>query len=287
MGLDEAMRAFDRALAITPDSEEALSNRGCLQLPLGDCANGWEGYEYRWAAGQRPDPASSAQFDLANPASVIGRKIQVVNDHGLGDTIQFFRYVALLAQAGARVTFAGPAKMRRLLSSSGVSIDGRDESDLSGDFDAILAISILPRAFSARLDAMPAGAPFDPRRSIPPAALLPLASLRDARLFSLHKGAAASKLPGSLTERVQTLGEDFDAGPDAFIDTAALMAGLDLIVTCDTSIAQLAGALGRPVWPALRHVSEWRWMADRRDLLWYPTMRLFRCGEGDDWSALM
>jgi ADP-heptose:LPS heptosyltransferase len=78
----------------------------------------------------------------------------------------------------------------------------------------------------------------------------------------------------------------YDDGPDAFIDTAALMAGLDLVVTCDTSIAHLAGALGRPVWLALRHVAEWRWLTERADSPWYPTMRLFRCGEGDDWIAL-
>ncbi len=316
----EAMRAFDQALQLTPDSEEALSNKGCLQLLLGDFANGWEGYEYRWAAGKRPVPSSPAQFDLDNPASLAGRKILVVNDHGLGDTIQFFRYIALLARAGAKVTFAGPAKMRRLLSSSGVSIDWRDESDLSGEFDAILAISSLPRACATRLGAIPAGVPYlhaeperiafwrdkisgpgpkiglcwrgnldfrvDPRRSIPPDALLPLATLTRARLFSLQKEVGQSELPAALADRVQNFGADFDGGPDAFVDTAALMANLDLIVTCDTSVAHLAGALGRPVWIALRNVSEWRWMADRADSPWYPAVRLFRCREGDDWTAL-
>lgn len=316
----EAMQAFDRALRLEPESEEAWSNKGCLQLLLGDFANGWDGYEYRWSAGQRPVPASPARFDLSDPASLVGQKILVVNDHGLGDTIQFFRYVALLARAGAQVTFAGPAKMRRLLSSAGVSIDWRDESDLSGDFDSSLAISSLPRACSTRLETIPAGAPYlhaepariafwrdkisgpglkiglcwrgnidfrvDPRRSIPPDALLPLTALRQARLFSLQKGVGETELSAALATRVQTFGDAFDGGPDAFIDTAALMANLDLIVTCDTSIAHLAGALGRPVWVALRNVSEWRWMADRGDSPWYPSMRLFRCREDDDWTAL-
>ena len=316
----EAMQAFDKALELAPDSEEARSNKGCLQLLLGDFAAGWEGYEYRWAEGQRAIPASSAHFDLADPSRLAGRKILVVNDHGLGDTIQFYRYVVLLARAGAEVAFAGPAKMRRLLASSEAKVEWRDEMDLSGAFDAALAISSLPRACATRMGTIPAAVPYlsaeperiafwrdrvrgagpkiglcwrgnidfrvDPRRSIPPEAMLPLADLEGALLVSLQKGAGAAELPGALAVRTRRFSEGFDDGPDAFIDTTALMASLDLIVTCDTSIAHLAGALGRPVWVALRHVSEWRWMNERADSPWYPTMRLFRCREGDDWTAL-
>jgi tetratricopeptide (TPR) repeat protein len=316
----EAREAFDEALRLAPDSAEALSNRGCLQLLLGDFAKGWEGYEYRWAEGQRPVPGSPARFDLADPASTAGRKILVVHDHGLGDAIQFYRYVALLAQAGAQVAFAGPAKLRRLLASSGAPVGWRDEKDFSGDFDAVLAISSLPRACLTRLGAIPAPVPYlraepervalwrdrisgpgpkiglcwrgnidfrvDPRRSIPPNALLPLVGLEGVELFSLQKGVEPEDLPAGLADRLRSFDEVLDVGHDAFIDTAALMAGMDLIVTCDTSIAHLAGALGRPVWLALRHVAEWRWMTERADSPWYPTMRLFRCGEGDDWTAL-
>jgi hypothetical protein len=315
------MRAFDEALAIAPESEEALSNKGCLQLLLGDFAAGWEGYEYRWAMGARPVPRSDARFDLANPEAIRGQKLLVVNDHGLGDTIQFFRYVPLLAQAGAEVAFACPPKLRRLLASSGVSIAWRDEQDFFGSYDAILAISSLPRACGTRLETIPAPIPYlraeperrafwrprlagpgpkiglcwrgsqdfrvDPRRSIPPDALAPLAAFAGkARFFSLQKGATPEELPARLASRVAWFGAEFDAGPDAFIDTAAIMAELDLIVTCDTSVAHLAGALGRPVWVALRHVAEWRWLTERTDSPWYPTMRLFRCEEGDDWIAL-
>ncbi len=318
--LTEAMQAFDRALEIEPSSAEGLSNRGCLQLLLGDFAQGWEGYEYRWANGERPLPISPERFDLDDPSTLAGKKILVVNDHGLGDTIQFFRYVARLARAGADVTFAGPAKVRRLLGSSGANIAWRDETDLSGEFDAALAISSLPRACATRLDSVPAAVPYlhaeperialwrermsgpgpkiglcwrgnvdfrvDPRRSIPPKTLLPLASAPSARYFCLQKDPGADELPAELAARTIIFADAFDAGADAFLDTAAVMANLDLIITCDTSIAHLAGALGRPAWVALRHISEWRWMHARADLPWYPTMRLFRCPEGDDWTAL-
>jgi tetratricopeptide (TPR) repeat protein len=317
---DDAMRAFDRALALDPDLEEAHSNKGCLQLLLGDFASGWEGYEYRWTKGKRPVPVSSARFDLAAPESLSGRKILVVNDHGLGDTIQFFRYVVLLARAGALVTFAGPRKMRRLLASTGAPIVWRDENDLSGDFDAVLAISSLPRACGTRRNNIPAATPYlfaeparralwrgrflgeglkiglcwrgnvdfriDPRRSIPSEAMTPFMGLEGVRLFSLQKGVRADELPLELARKLENPGEELDSGPDAFIDTAALMMELDLIVTCDTSTAHLAGALGRPVWVALRQIAEWRWLDGRTDSPWYPTMRLFRCARGDNWAEL-
>jgi tetratricopeptide (TPR) repeat protein len=316
----EAMDAFEQALSLNPDSDEALANRGCLQLLLGDFARGWEGYEYRWFRGERPIPISAAQFDLAAPETLSGRKILVVNDHGLGDTIQFFRYVILLTEAGAEVTFACPAKMRALLESSGAKVIWRDAKDLSGCFDATLALSSLPRACGTRLETIPARVPYlkaeparvalwrermqgegvriglcwsgssdfrvDPQRSIPPLHLAPLAELAHARFFSLQKEDVASSFPEALDARL-TRFDAFDAGPDAFLDTAAIMANLDLIVTCDTSIAHLAGALGRPVWVALKHVSEWRWMNDRPDSPWYPTMRLFRRSRDGDWTALL
>jgi hypothetical protein len=107
------------------------------------------------------------------------------------------------------------------------------------------------------------------------------------RLISLQKGAGTeqlAKLPPGMV--VETPGEDFDDGPDAFVDTAAAIAHLDLTLTCDTSIAHLAGALGAPVWVALKHVAEWRWLRERADSPWYPTMRLFRQSRRGDWSEL-
>ncbi|WP_296711531.1 hypothetical protein [Rhodoblastus sp.] len=126
----------------------------------------------------------------------------------------------------------------------------------------------------------------DPRRSIPPEALTPFASLERVRLFCLQKGTRADELPPELARKLENLGEEFDSGPDAFIDTAAMMMELDLVVTWDTSIGHLAGALGRPVWVALRHIAEWRWLDGRLDSPWYPTMRLFRCERGDNWGEL-
>ena len=105
------------------------------------------------------------------------------------------------------------------------------------------------------------------------------------RLISLQKTHGLDQLAG-LPENMQieTLGPDFDSGPDAFLDTAAVMENLDLIITADTSAAHLAGALGRPTWVLLRHVPHWTWMQDRNDSPWYPTVRLFRQQRRNDWS---
>ena len=242
----------------------------------------------------------------------------VLNDHGLGDTIQFFRYLPLMAAAGVDATFVCPPRLHRLLSSRAKVrfVDCPPEGE---EFDTQIAISSLPYAFGTRLETIPAAVPylaaepglremwlkrigaegfkigvvwqgnFDPEadraRSMPLSALAPLVGITGVRLISLQKGFGEEQLSDlAPTMRVETLGADFDAGADAFVDTAAAMTCLDLVVTCDTSIAHLAGALAVPVWVALKTDAEWRWMTERSDSPWYPTMRLFRQARRYVWS---
>ena len=317
---DAAMLAYDRALALDPGLEEALSSRCCLQLLQRDFENGWDGYEHRWLITTRPVPVCDVKFDIDRPETMHGKTVLIVNDHGLGDTIQFFRYAVILARGGAKVTFAGPQKMRRLLASCKAHIAFRDEKDLSGDFDARIAVSSLPRAFSTREVSIPAPVPYlhaepervafwrqtmagdglkvglcwrgsqdfrvDLRRSITPAMMLPLANVPGVQFYALHMDVKPDELPGALAERIHVLGDNFDRGADAFVDTAAVMAQMDLVISCDTSVLHLAGALGRPTWAVLRHIAEWRWMAGRADSPWYPTMQLLRCEVGDQWERM-
>ncbi len=124
-------------------------------------------------------------------------------------------------------------------------------------------------------------------RSIPLKEFVPLSRLAEVRLISLQKHVGLDQLahlPRDVT--VETLGDTFDNGPDAFIDAAAVMNGLDLIITSDTSIAHLAGALGRPTWVALKYDPDWRWLLDREDSPWYPTLRLFRQPERKNWTQV-
>src|SRR3984885_12029048 len=304
----EAMTAFDRAAAL--GSREAVAGKGCLMLTLGDFENGLEGYEARWLKGKSIAETLGTRFETWKGPGRPGERVLALNDHGLGDTIQFFRYLPMMAAAGVDATFVCPPRLRRLLSPK-ANVRFVDSPPEGEPFDAQIAISSLPRAFGTRLETIPVAVPYltaepalremwlkrigaqgfkigvvwqgnsDPEadrgRSLPVTALAPLAGIAGVRLISLQKGAGEeqlSNLPPSL--RVETLGANFDAGADAFVDTAAVMTCLDLVVTCDTSVAHLAGALAVPVWVALKRDAEWRWLTERADSPWYPTMRLFR-----------
>ena len=314
---DEALAAFEAGEAL--GSREAVAGKGCLLLTLGDFERGFEGYEARWLQGRSLAEALGARFPTWKGPGRSGERVLVLNDHGLGDTIQFVRYLPLMAAAGVETTFVCPPRLRRLLSSRITTrfVDTPPDER----FDAQIAISSLPRAFRTRLETVPAEEPYlsaeldlvekwaerigsagfkigvvwqgnphpeaDRARSMPVAALAPLAAVGAVRLISLQKGFGEEQLRDlPPTMRVETLGADFDAGPDAFVDAAAAMTHLDLVITCDTSVAHLAGALARPVWVALKTDAEWRWLTDRTDLPWYPTMRLFRQSRRGAWTEV-
>ena len=127
----------------------------------------------------------------------------------------------------------------------------------------------------------------DEGRSVPLEEFIPLAGIPGIRLISLQKHVGLDQLACLPSDvKIETFGDDLDNGPDAFVDTAAVMNSLDLIITSDTSIAHLAGGLGRPTWVALKYVPDWRWLLDREDSPWYPTLRLFRQSERDDWRSV-
>ena len=314
----EARAAFEAAEAL--GNREAISGRGCLDLMLGDFECGWEGYEARWVDGKSLADAFGAHFpDWRGPGRA-GERVLVMNDHGFGDTIQFCRYLPLMAAAGVEPTFLCPPRLHRLISSlTGVRLVA--ERPPGERFDAQIALSSLSRAFATRLDSVPAAVPYlageqervrkwtarigaegfkigvvwqgnpnpeaDMARSAPLAAFAPLAAIAGVRLISLQVGYGVEQLvdlPAGM--KVETLGDDFDVGSDGFVDTAAAMTALDLVVTCDTSVAHLAGALARPTWVALKQDAEWRWLRDRDDSPWYPTMRLFRQARRGDWIGV-
>jgi Flp pilus assembly protein TadD len=316
--LDEARAKFDRAASL--GCREAVSGRGCLDLMLGDFERGWEGYEARWVDGKSIAEALGVRYPLWRGPTSPPQRVLVINDHGLGDTIQFARYLALMAAAGAEPHFLCPAKLYRLIGPLvGGRIFEREPPDVK--FDSQIAISSLPRAFGTRLATVPAGAPYllveperaarwaqrlgphgfrvgcvwqgnanpeaDIARAYPIGELASLAGVAGVRLISLQRGFGEEQLhqaPAAFA--IERLASDYDAGAHAFLDAAAVMAGLDLVVTCDTSIAHLAGALGRPVWVALKRDSEWRWLRGREDSPWYPTMRLFRQTSAGDWPSV-
>lgn len=315
---EEALAGFDKAIALDAASPHIKNNKGALLLLQGNFEQGLDLYEFRWSnAGTAKD---LAKFDapLWNGEDISGRSITVLDEQGHGDAIQFARYLPLLAARGAHVTFFCRRHLHRLFRCLGPSIRIMDTLAGEARFDFQIALSSLPRAFAARLESIPAPPSYfcaepalvqkwrgwlgpdgfkagicwrgnpnpkaDPSRSIPLACFAKFSAIENVRLVSLQKQegrAAQETLEGLILP-----GKDFDSGPDAFVDTAALMQSLDLVITCDTSIAHLAGALGQPVWVLLKDVPDWRWLLGREDSPWYPAMRLFRQRRRGAWGEV-
>jgi tetratricopeptide (TPR) repeat protein len=315
---DEALASYDKAIALKPDYAEAFNSRGMLKLLRGRWSDGWVDYEWRGKMEhKRRSPKIKAQDwreeDLA------GCSLAVYAEMHFGDSIQFARYLPLLSRRGAEVTFFAPAKLIRLFRTLTPQISLANAIDGRSHFDFRCAVMSLPYRFGTEVLSIPNEVPYLSaekdlvgywknkigeagfkigiawqglsqgaldRRRFALAEIAPLAQLPGVRFISVQKHDGLEQLDGlPAGTKVETLG-DFDSGPDAFIDTAAVMENLDLIITSDTSIAHLAGALGRPTWVALVYIPEWRWLLDRDDSPWYPTMRLFRQETDGDWKSV-
>jgi len=323
----EAGASFGRALAQKPDDPSAKFALAFLHLTLGEFALGWPLYEARFDVPALGNPARHVSAPRWNGTEALAGKTLLIHaEQGLGDVIQFCRYLPLLAAQGASVVFEVMPSLKALLRTlpPAIRLVGRGEPLPSVDYYSPLLS--LPLAFKTRLDTIPAQVPYltaEPQRtsswmqrlralpglrvglawqgnpavekliwargrSIPLAALEPLARLPGVSLVSLQKGPGVEQLHNvRFADRITDLSADLDRGPDAFLDTAAVMAGLDLVISSDTSVAHLAGALGRPVWTVLGASPEWRWGLGRSDSLWYPTMRLFRQTADGDWTAVV
>jgi tetratricopeptide (TPR) repeat protein len=316
----EALASYDRALAIEPGYAEAHSNRSCLALLLGDFERGFEEFEWRW----RVPEIAPWRRDFAQPlwrgdAPLAGKTILLHAEQGFGDAIQFVRYVPLVAAAGARVVLEVPPPLAALFAraAGAALVIGRGE-ELPA-FDCHCPLASLPLAFKTRLETIPARVPYlspahdrvlkwqqrlpqagkrrvgiawagnpnfkgDQSRSIGLARFSPLLSVSGIELVGLQRDLRDGDRD-ILRDHPQVvhLGDaiaDFD-------DTAAIMSSLDLVISSDTSVAHLAGALGRPVWVLLQYVADWRWLRERSDNPWYPTARLFRQPELDDWESVI
>jgi tetratricopeptide (TPR) repeat protein len=315
---DDALASYDRALALDPNDAECQRNRAMTLLLLGRFGDGWPAYEARWRTARFKGQARAGQKPRWTPgAGDAGATVLVRAEQGLGDTLQFARYAAMVAAAGQHVILECPAALTRLMA----SLDGVIQVTAQGagvpppGHDFQVPLMSLPNAFATDLSTIPAdvpylrapdretaawrrrldklegprigiawkGSPDHPRdrvRSPGLATLLPLLDLPGAAFVSLQKDGGGADLTAhgaAITDMTADLAD--------FAATAALVEGLDLVVTCDTAVGHLAGALGRPVAMLLPHVPEWRWLLDRDDTPWYPTMRLFRQPAAGDWAG--
>ncbi len=307
------------AARLVPDDPKLRYDHALLMLLLGRFESAWPGWEERFRAGAVLDHGFTRP--RWHGEKLAGRTLLVHAEQGLGDTIQFCRFPF---PAYGKVVFEVQPRIARLLATRRV-VDNPGDKPVTvraGDplppFDLVCPLMSLPSIYRTTEATIPAHVPYlaaepdaairwrarvgdhgfrvgivwqgnpsrreDNGRSIRLEYYAPLAEVPGVRLISLQKDAGTEQLIPGLT--VETLGDDFDSGPDGFIDTAAVMMHLDLVITSDTAVAHLAGALARPVWVALRAVPDWRFMLERTDNPWYPTMRLFRQTTRDAWAPV-
>ncbi len=316
---EAALAVYDRAMALDPLHATARANRATLLLLLGRMEEGWREYEWRW----RAQGFTTKARDFGRPgwdgSDLAGRTILIHAEQGLGSAIQFVRYVPLVAARGGRVILECQPPLARLFG----SLVGRGAEALVCKGEALPEFAVhaplmsLPRLLGTTLATIPNHVPYltveeqmgtfwrerlahlpeprvglvwagnpnhanDRNRSLPARLLAPLLARPGLSFVDLQVGAAASEraqLPEGALASPGELGD--------FADTAATVAALDLVISVDTAVAHLAGALAKPVWILLPFVGEWRWLEERPDTPWYPTMRLFRQQRPGDWEGVV
>jgi len=309
---DQAIACGRRAIKIQPDNATAHWNLGNSLLMLGDYSAGWPEFEWRWKIPRlcRPVHMAAPKWDGGN---LSGRRILIFSEWAMGDAIQAARYLPMVAARGGRIILLCQRELHRLLHNIApieqlLAIDQPVPA-----CDAYCGMLSLPAVLGTNLQTIPAGAPYipadpnlstgwaarmprhgrlkvglvwlnkdnPPGRSPPPAEWGALAGIANLSLYSLQKPVSAGSPPAPPGLELT----DWTAELNDLADTAALISQLDLVVAVDSVVAHLAGAMGKPVWVLLKHVPDWRWMMQRTDSPWYPSMRLLRQKVPGDWQS--
>lgn len=314
--VDEAVAGFRHTIALDPNNADAHNNLAFALLLRGEFEKGWEEYEWRWKSTKFPSPWRGFTQPLWNGENISGQHILVYAEQGLGDTIQFARYLPMLIERGARVIVECNRSLLPVLA----QIRGVKQfiayGDPLPDFAWQVPMLSLPRAFGTTVETIPSSIPYlhadaewivswrgklaapdrkkkvglvwagspthsnDRNRTITLSKLSALAGVADVRWYSSQFGPAAEQIAKSGFDLINLTPDVRD-----FADTAAILQDLDLLITVDTSVAHLAGAMGRPVWVLIPFNADWRWMLAGESSPWYPTMRLFRQDRYGSWDA--
>ena len=322
--LDESLAATRKALELRPEDPEAWHHLGMLHLLRGEFEPGWKAYEWRFRTQQARAYTRHFAQPQWDGEDIAGRTILLHAEQGHGDTMQFVRYAPMVAARGARVMLEVQPPLKRLMGSVEGVAQVLAAGEGVPAFDMHCPLLSLPRAFGTLVGTVPAHVPYlaadpasvaawrlrlaalpglkvglvwaggarphqahlaiiDRRRSMRLAQFAPLAAVEGVSFVSLQKGPPAAEAAGG-----GGLGlHDWTEELTDFADTAALVQALDLVISVDTAVCHLAGALGRPVWMLNRFAPCWRWMGQRDDTPWYPTLRQFRQEQPDEWSPVM
>lgn len=317
---EEALASYDKALALNP-KDSVHHNRSLLLLLLGRFEEGLREYEFRKRGLIQQRFLAFPERLWLGEQSIAGKTLLIYQDFLIGDVLQFCRYAKLAEAKGARVILLVQSSLHRLLQQLSPTLELISEDAPLPQFDYHCPLMSLPLAFKTTVDTIFAPVPYlhaeeervlkwrkklgsagfkigicwegsklayaaSLERSCDLPEFFAIAKIPNVRLISLQKTGGFEQrfdLPAGM--QMETLGDEFDSGPDAFLDCAAVMESLDLVISVDTSIAHLAGALARPTWVALKYIPDWRWLLNRNDSPWYPTMRLFRQTGAGDWTS--
>lgn len=309
----EAIGCFERAVQLQPEYADAHYSRSMIWLMQGDYKRGWQEYEWRWRCNNFQRRSFSQPRWGGFPLE--GRTILLYPEQGLGDTLQFVRYASLVQKLGGRVLLECQPPLVPLLA----HCPGIDQLVAQGDplptFDVEAPLLSLPGILGTTLECIPNVVPYlhiepsracmwrlelesegfkvgiawqgshlhtgDRWRSLPLSAFAPLSEVSGVRLFSLQKGPGIEQLAGANFPVI-----DLGSRLENFADTAAVIQCLDLVIAVDTAVVHCAGGLGKPAWVLLPFAADWRWLTDREDSPWYPSIRLFRQQQPGQWAPV-
>ena len=317
---DEARRQYEAIIRDDPKNNEVRFNYGLLLLHAGDLPRGFAEFEYRWNCVGFRKERRYTNYPHWDGNDLTGRNILVHAEQGLGDSIQFVRYLTVLQERyhPERIIFECQPELGKLLANCPGITQFFVRGELAPTFDVQCPLMTLPLLMKTTLETIPGGVPYvhgeparverwnarwreqgasptdlrvglvwagspkhheDRFRSIPLKLFEPLAAIPGVKLVSLQKGPATQQLAAAPFAI-----ENLDPEIESWFDTAAVLETLDLLITCDTGPAHLAGAMGRPVWTLSHFPGEWRWLQVRTDTPWYPSMRLFRQKVRGEWA---
>ena len=313
--MEEALTSYGEALKLDPEQVDANFNASLAWLCLGEFREGWKQYEYRWKKKE------FQRREYARPMwrgerDIEGKTILLVHEQGLGDTIQFVRNAPLVADLGARVVVGTQPPLKSVVATVPGIAQIVADGEVLPEFDLFCPMLNLPSAFGTELETIPANIPYirpfkerlvkwrdrfvedkrvrvgicwagnsahlnDRNRSIALERLATVLSVPGIDFVSVQKDVSEAQAELLRAHGVRQLGQEFQD----FSDTAAVVALLDLVVAVDTSVAHLAGAMGKAVALLIPFAPDWRWLLDRTDSPWYPTMRIFRQDAVGDWAG--